>query len=179
MRLKHLPTALLGAAVAGMALWLVPASLSAVERAGETAARQEKTVPAETAHAAFQGNPRYTPVVDLVRRVRGCVVNIHSERSVRASTNGDELFTLAPSQNRVNGMGTGIIIDPRGYIVTNYHVVEDVSALRARLADGTSTPARVIARDKDEDLALLKIDVPQTLPVMPLGTATDVMVGET
>ncbi|MBI1916806.1 MAG: trypsin-like peptidase domain-containing protein [Planctomycetes bacterium] len=178
MRLKHLPTALLGAAVAGMALWLVPASLPAVERAGEPTTRQEKTVAPDMAPAAFQGNPRYTPVVDLVRRVRGCVVNIHSERSVRAAS-GEELFTLAPSQNRVNGMGTGIILDPRGYIITNHHVVEEVSSLRVRLADGTSAPARVIARDKDEDLALLKIDVPQTLEVMPLGTATDVMVGET
>ena len=45
---------------------------------------------------------------------------------------------LAPSQNRVNGMGTGIIIDPRGYIVTNQHVVEDVNVIRVRLADGTT-----------------------------------------
>jgi len=76
-------------------------------------------------------------------------------------------------------MGTGIIIDPRGYIVTNHHVVEEVSSLRIRLADGTTAPAQVIARDKEEDLALLKIDVPQALPVMPLGTASDLMVGET
>jgi len=179
MRSKHLSSAILGAAVAGMALWLVPASLSAIERAGEApAARPEKMSTAEAAPAAFQGNPRYTPVVDLVRRVRGCVVNIHSERSVRAAS-GEEFFSLSPSQNRVNGMGTGIIIDPRGYIVTNHHVVEDVSSLRIRLADGTTTPAQVIARDKDEDLALLKIDVPQALPVMPLGTASDLMVGET
>src|SRR5207302_5213124 len=113
MRLKHFPTALLGAAVAGIALWLVPASLPAVERTGEPPAHQEKSLAADAAPAAFQGNPRYTPVVDLVRRVRGCVVNIHSERSVRASSGGDELFTLAPSQNRVNGMGTGILIDSR------------------------------------------------------------------
>ena len=36
-----------------------------------------------------------------------------------------------PSQNRINGMGTGIVIDPRGYIITNFHVVEDVSTIRA------------------------------------------------
>src|ERR1043166_8008713 len=103
MRLKHLPVALLGALVAGMALWLIPASLSAVERTGEPPAPRQEKVLAEAVPAAFQGNPRYSPVVDLVRRVRGCVVNIHSERSVRASGSSDELFTLAPSQSRVNG----------------------------------------------------------------------------
>jgi serine protease Do len=120
-------------------------------------------------------NIRYSPVVDLVKRVKGSVVNIHSERSVRS--NRDDL--LSPSQNRVNGMGTGIIIDPRGYIITNYHVVEDVNALRIRMVDGTSTPAQVVARDAENDLALIKIEVNHPLPVMPMGTAADLMVGET
>ena len=53
------------------------------------------------------------------------------------------MYSMAPTtQNRVNGMGTGIVLDPRGYIVTNHHVVEDVSALRVRLADGSTTPAQ-------------------------------------
>lgn len=123
-------------------------------------------------------NPRMTPVVSLVKRVKAAVVNIHSERSVRAQ-GGEEFFALSPSQNRVNGMGTGIILDPRGYIITNYHVVEDVSTIRVRLLDGTVTGARVVARDNESDLALIKIDVDQPLPVMPFGTATDLMVGET
>src|SRR6202040_1196844 len=89
------------------------------------------------------------------------------------------LFALTPSQNRVNGMGTGIIIDPRGYIVTNQHVVEDVNVIRIRLSDGTSQSATVIARSQEADLALLKIDVPRPLPTMPLGTSSDLMVGET
>jgi serine protease Do len=76
-------------------------------------------------------------------------------------------------------MGTGIIIDPRGYIVSNHHVVEDVNVLRVRLADGSIHSARVLVRDPENDLALLKIDVDRRLPTMPLGTATDLMVGET
>jgi serine protease Do len=121
--------------------------------------------------------PRQTPVVEVVRRVKESVVNIHSERTVRAPA-ADELFALTPSQHRVNGMGTGIVIDPRGYIVTNHHVVEDVNLIRVRLADGTSTGARVLARDAAEDLAILKIDVGHPLPVVPLGTAQDLVVGE-
>src|SRR5262249_30218893 len=66
---------------------------------------------------------RRTAVVAAVDRVKAATVNIHSERNVAsASTDG---FGLA-APRAMNGMGTGIIIDPRGYIVTNQHVVDDV-----------------------------------------------------
>ncbi len=91
----------------------------------------------------------------------------------------EDLFALSPSQNRINGMGTGILIDSRGYIVTNQHVVEEVNVIRVRLADGTAHNARVLARDKDADLAILKIESSKPLPTVPLGTANDLMVGET
>jgi len=123
-------------------------------------------------------NPRRTPLVELVERVKGAVVNIHSERTVQGGSGSEELFALAPSQSRVNGMGTGIIIDPRGYIITNQHVVEDVNVIRVRLADGGNYTARVVARDGEQDLALLKIDASKPLSVMPVGTASDLMVGE-
>src|SRR5262249_8599041 len=116
--------------------------------------------------------------VEAVQRVRAAVVNIHSERTVQGPA-PEELFATSPSQNRVNGMGTGIVVDPRGYVLTNHHVVEDVSVLRIRLSDGTTASARVVARDTDADLALLKIDVAKPLATMPLGTAGDLMVGET
>src|SRR5437588_3307965 len=116
------------------------------------------------------GNPRRTPVVEAVARVRAAVVNIHSERTVQGPAS-EEMFSLAPSQNRVNGMGTGIIIDPRGYIITNQHVVEDVNVIRVRLFDKTSASARVVARDAEADLALLKIETSKPLPVMPFGTS--------
>jgi serine protease Do len=134
-------------------------------------------LPARAADPAASFNPRHTPVVDVVRRVKGAVVNIHSERTVgQPDAHADG---VGGTPNRVNGMGTGIIIDPRGYIITNHHVVEDVNVLRVRLADGTGTSARVVARDLENDLALLKIDVNRPLPTIPLGTSQDVMVGET
>lgn len=117
------------------------------------------------------GNPRRSPVVDVVERVRGAVVNIHSERTVADDA-------IHHGSNRVNGMGTGIIIDPRGYIVTNHHVVEDVQTLRVRTADGTSYTAKVFARDAETDLALLKIEAKTPLQTMTLGTASDLMIGE-
>lgn len=120
---------------------------------------------------------RRTVVVAAVERAKGAVVNIHSERTVNPPSAVDGFG--APAQNRVNGMGTGILIDARGYIVTCCHVVEDVSILRVRLADGTTRPATVIARNPALDLAILKIDVPRALPTLPIGTATDLMAGET
>src|SRR5579884_2380468 len=123
-------------------------------------------------------NPRQTPIVEVVKRVRDAIVNIHSERTVRAAAS-DELFSNNGSSNRVNGMGTGILIDPRSFIVTNQHVVEDVALIRVRLADGTATNARLVARDSECDLALLKIDVDHPLATLPLGTTRDLMVGET
>jgi serine protease Do len=122
-------------------------------------------------------NIRQTPVVEVVKRVRDAVVNIHSERTVRPA-GADDVFP-SNSQSRVNGMGTGILIDSRGYIVTNQHVVDEVSVIRVRLADGTSVRATVLARDTECDLALLKIDVDHSLPTVPLGATRDLMVGET
>src|SRR5262249_31214650 len=107
--------------------------------------------------SAAPNNPRRTPLVDLVERVRAAVVNIHSERTVQGQST-EEFFAMAPSQHRVNGMGTGILIDPRGYIITNQHVVDEVNNIRVRLADGANYTARVVARDAESDLALLKID---------------------
>jgi serine protease Do len=124
------------------------------------------------------GNPRRSPIVEVVDRVKDAVVNIHSERTVTGHEPND-IFGINASPSRVNGMGTGIVIDPRGYIVTNQHVVDDVQMIRVRLADGSTHMARVIARDHESDLALIKIDAKKPLKTIPLGTASDLMVGET
>ncbi len=118
---------------------------------------------------------RRDELVAVVDRVKASVVNIHSERM---SSSHDETMRTGVQPQRVNGMGTGIVLDPRGYIVTNYHVVDDVQSLRCRLVDGTSCPARVIAVDKESDLAVIKIEPPRPLPVSPLGTASDLMLAE-
>lgn len=120
---------------------------------------------------------RKTAVVAAVERVKNATVNIHSERSIAAA--GTEAFALPASPKAMNGMGTGIVVDPRGYIVTNQHVVDDVTSLRVRLADGASFAATVISRQPELDLAIIKIEPTTPLPVMPIGTAQDLMVGET
>jgi serine protease Do len=119
---------------------------------------------------------RKTAEVLAVEKARGAVVNILSERTAQVPSH-EELYAVTPS-HRGNGMGTGVILDPRGYIVTNHHVVEDVNVIRVRLNDKSSHLARVMARDRENDLALLKIETTQKLPVIQIGTSSDIMVGE-
>jgi serine protease Do len=120
-------------------------------------------------------NDRRTPVVEVCEKVRGAVVNIHSERAIH--TANDDAYGAGPQKN-ASGMGTGIILDPRGFIVTNQHVIENVDTIRVHLSDGSVHVARVIARDPETDLALIKIDAGRALPTLTLGTSSDLMVGE-
>jgi serine protease Do len=139
------------------------------------------TLPSPAARV-FASDREVTPgkrrdqVVDVYERVKGAVVNIHSERTVAGT--GDDPFRQGVQPQRVNGMGTGIVLDPRGYILTNFHVVDDVHSLRVRLHDGTPLTARVLATDKEADLALIKIDPSKPLPTISFGTSSDLMVGE-
>jgi serine protease Do len=117
---------------------------------------------------------RMTPAVKAIQRVMPSVVNIHSEKTA------DDSDSLLPGKDRkINGMGTGVIIDERGYIVTNHHVVQGVDSLRATLSDGSTYTARVVSYDKKNDLAVIKIEATKPLPVLPLGTSSDLMLGET
>lgn len=120
---------------------------------------------------------RQTPLVRAIQRVRPAVVNIRSQKTV--STPNALFPHLGPTQNHLSGMGTGVIVDERGFVVTNYHVIEEVSSIRATLVDGSTHTAEVIARDPETDLALLKIHPLGPLEVMPLGTSDDLMYGET
>ena len=119
-------------------------------------------------------NCRRTAIVRAVAAAEPTVVNIHGRKTVRGGPgqHGD-------TYRHVNGMGTGVIIDQRGYIITNYHVVEGVERIQATLANGATTTARLIAGDAASDLAVIKIDVKQSLPVAAAGTSSDLMKGET
>ena len=124
-------------------------------------------------------NPRETPLVKAIRRARPAVVNIHSEKTAPYYP-ADAAFGVSPQRARkINGMGTGIIIDERGYIVTNHHVVNGVDSLQVTLDNGGHYVATVVSEDPVRDLALLKIQTREPLTVMPLGTSSDLMLGET
>ncbi len=118
---------------------------------------------------------RETPAVRAIRRATPAVVNIRSEKTV---ANDNVLYTSRPNQ-KVSGMGTGVIVDRRGYIVTNHHVISGVDWLRVTLSDGSIHDAKVLSYDRPSDLAIIKINSKRPLPEMALGTSSDLMLAET
>jgi serine protease Do len=102
------------------------------------------------------------------------VVNIHGRKTVPV-----EYDSQNETGSQVNGMGTGIIVDQRGYIITNYHVVEGVSRIRVTMADSSTAVARLVSNDPKTDLAVIKIPSEAPLPVIQIGTSEDLMPGET
>jgi serine protease Do len=77
-----------------------------------------------------------------------------------------------------HAMGSGFVIDPAGYIVTNNHVIDHADKITVTLNDGTSFPAKVIGRDKKTDLALLKINAGKNLPYVAWGNSDQEEVGD-
>lgn len=75
------------------------------------------------------------------------------------------------------GLGSGVIVSDKGYILTNNHVVRNSSTVSVKLADGRSSEAKVIGSDPDSDLAVLKIDLDK-LPVIPIGSSKKIRVGD-
>ena len=82
-----------------------------------------------------------------------------------------------PSANMQMGLGSGVIVAPEGYLLTNNHVVEGATDIEVQLADGRAADARVVGTDPDTDLAVLKIDLDR-LPVAHLGSVTGLRVGD-
>jgi len=127
------------------------------------------------AHAASES--RRTAVVEAVDKVHRCVVNISSEKKAASQTRWP--FSAEENQRpRVSGMGSGVIVDGRGYVLTNHHVVDKVQGVVVELFDGTTYPARVLQNDPVMDLAVLKIDPTSPLAAIEIGTSSDLMIGE-
>jgi len=120
---------------------------------------------------------RETAIVKAVRNARLAVVNIRGEKTLL--TPGAS-YTSTETERRVKGMGTGVVIDPRGYVLTNHHVVDGVREIQVTLDNGKKYTAKLIARHPGTDLAIIKLnlDAGQTLPVIRLGTSSDLMPGE-
>ncbi len=123
---------------------------------------------------AWASHLRRTPIVEAVEKASPSVVNIHGRKTVPAT---DIQFGVEAGR-QVNGMGTGVVIDERGYIVTNYHVVEGVRQIQVTLADGSTVVARLVEHDPKTDLAIIKIDTDSPLPTIRIGSSHDLMAGE-
>jgi serine protease Do len=121
---------------------------------------------------------RMTPIVSAVRQARPAVVSIRGQKTVVEPTPSSDSADTVDAPRQVNGMGTGTIIDERGYILTNYHVVSDVRRIEVTLDDGRGCIAELVANDAAADLAVIKIPTTKPLSVIRIGTSSDLMVGE-
>jgi S1-C subfamily serine protease len=120
---------------------------------------------------------------DAVRRAAPAVVNVYAARIVteRLPRNilQDPFGELGPRyrQRLEQSLGSGVIVDASGQVVTNHHVIANAAAIRVQLADGREADAKVIGRDPDTDLALLRIDL-RDLPAIELGRSSALRVGD-
>jgi S1-C subfamily serine protease len=129
---------------------------------------------------------RQAPVssyAEAVRRAAPAVVNVYAARIVteRLPRNilQDPFGELGPRyrQRLEQSLGSGVIVDAAGQVVTNHHVIADAAAIRVQLADGREADAKVIGRDPDTDLALLRIAL-RDLPAIELGRSSALRVGD-
>lgn len=126
-------------------------------------------------NAAAEDDRRVTPLVKAVRNCSISVVNLRGRKTVRADDGDSKISEL----KQVNGMGTGVVIDSRGYVLTNYHVVQGVREIEVTTADRQRTTAKLLAHDPETDLAILKVDLARPLPPIKIGTSSDLMLAET
>ncbi|KAB2961832.1 MAG: PDZ domain-containing protein [Thermoanaerobaculia bacterium] len=130
-----------------------------------------------TALAAQSAAVRRSPVVEVVERVAPAVVNISAESIVRRA---DPFFGgfFGSRPRRTQSLGSGLIIDSGGVVVTNAHVIEGASRIVVTTRDGRELEADVLGADRDADLAVLKVQA-RALPATPLGRSADLLMGET
>lgn len=171
-------SALAGIVVAMLALRIWPElGRPATSRADQAAATEDAAgfTPANRATGLAQSeNGSFAPAV---RRSAPAVVSIYTRR-VEAPPARLEAQPGARVQPRyTDGLGSGVIVDAEGHIVTNQHVIQNSDAIRVQLADGREAPVVVVGSDPDTDLAVLKIDLPD-LPVMTMGRSDRVAVGD-
>jgi serine peptidase DegS len=118
-----------------------------------------------------------------VRRAGPAVVNVYTARVVTERVQPNTLEQLFGDswprfQQRVQrALGSGVIVDAAGHIVTNNHVIANATTIKVQLADGRVADARVVGRDPDTDLAVLLIKL-EHLPVMSLGRSDQLQVGD-
>ncbi|MEM9123546.1 MAG: trypsin-like peptidase domain-containing protein, partial [Pseudomonadota bacterium] len=144
--------------------------------------------------AAARGAPE--SFADLAEELSPAVVNISTTQTVSGNQDFEapqlppgfpfedqfrEFFERGPgmSPRRVSSLGSGFIIDEKGVVVTNNHVIADADEIEVILTDGTSFEAEIVGRDSKTDIAVLRIDPKGTkLKAVPFGSSLDARVGD-
>ena len=124
-----------------------------------------------------------TSYADVVEPVQKAVVSVYSTKIVRERLRIDPFFRqffgdqVPERESKQQGLGSGVIVSPNGYILTNNHVVADADELKVLLSDGRELIAKVIGTDEKTDVALIKIEA-ENLPVLTMADSDKLRVGD-
>ncbi|MBX3736232.1 MAG: Do family serine endopeptidase [Candidatus Didemnitutus sp.] len=124
--------------------------------------------------------PVLTSYADVLTDVRPAVVSVYSSKIVRQRVPEfyRQLFGNIPDrEQKLSGLGSGVIISPDGYILTNNHVVEDADELKVALSDDRELPAKLIGTDPKTDVAVIKVDADK-LPHVTIADSDRLRVGD-
>ena len=143
------------------------------EKGGQVVLFQETSTPVALAPV--------TSVADAAKKAMPAVVNIYTSKEMRRSPLADDpvmrRYFADRLTRRSTSLGSGVIVSPEGYVLTNNHLIEGADDIQLLLADGRRLSARVRGTDPESDLAVLKADG-ENFPVITLGTLDHVQVGD-
>lgn len=126
---------------------------------------------------------RRTPVVSVVEKVSPAVVSVRAEVKIARQQEAFAWFFRdlgVPQQNAEStAQGSGVIIDPHGLVLTNYHVIATGGDITIELTDGARFSAEVVGSSPEHDLAVLRAKTTGALPFVQMGKSHDLMIGET
>ncbi len=125
---------------------------------------------------------------EIARRVEPAVVNIETTQAQVETTEKDEdkedqstnplLEMYRPRRTPTHGVGSGFIVNAKGYILTNYHVIEDAARIIVGLQSGEKYRGTMVGFDPETDVAVVKIEAPKDLPTVTLGDSNAAQVGD-
>jgi Do/DeqQ family serine protease len=154
------------------------AALICVEARAQDQHQDQRVVPASRADLAYS----YAPVV---KKVTPAVVNVYASRTVRGARNPlfddpifQQFFGGGPSDRTAQSLGSGVIVDGTGLVVTNNHVIENMTDVKIALSDRREFEADIVLTDPRTDLAVLRIRGSSTYPVLELGDSDALEVGD-